>query len=290
MKKIIAVLSAVIILTVTAFAGLTMAEEADLTGEWNLQSMNQGGMEMNASLLSLLGMDMVLVLNEDGTATMTMMGGEEGVGTWTESTITINEDEVPYRLEDGLLVMEKDDEKMVFGREGGSNSSLAPAVTVTDPAEFDGTWTAETYVAMGIALPLQDIGVQISLTIADGKAAVSEAVLDLENEGEVSDSMEAEFDAVLQEDGTLYIDFAGQDILGQLELEAAGINLTLHEDGRLSGTLPAPAAEEAAETDAAEGESEGESEGDSGTDSDGGSSGEESAEPAMYLILVKAES
>ena len=71
MKKLLSVLLVLIML----FAACAWAEGADLTGEWYLVEATMGGISINPAML---GMDMFLVLNADGTATWNMVGSLHG--------------------------------------------------------------------------------------------------------------------------------------------------------------------------------------------------------------------
>ena len=132
------------------------------------------------------------------------------------------------------------------------------------------------------------MGAEVSLSIEDGKALVSETVVNLEDRSEIIDSMEKEFPAALEEDGSVYIDFEGEKILDKIGMEASGVYLTLHEDGRISATTPEireatetlKALSEGSENTSAEG-AEG-----AGTESSGDSAG---MSMDTYLILEKAE-
>lgn len=305
MKRIIAIVFAVIMLFTAAFAGPVFAEgEEDLTGVWNIQSMEQGGMKMEGALLSLMGMEVTLTLNEDGTTTMAM-NGESKDGTWTfdgkEGILDYGEAQLPFNVEEGILSVVQEGMTMNMSRDdaGNADAELAPAVTDPELADFNGTWNAVSYVALGIPIPLETMGANITLIIEDGKIAVSglftgtgegeEAEEAEEAEEETAQTLDVVFDAELKEDGVLYLDFAGSDILGQIGMEASGINLTLHEDGRMSGRIPevTEALSSLSTLTEETGDAEAEGTGDSGADSEGGSSGSESMD--MYLILEKAE-
>ena len=287
MKRMIAVICAVMMLAAAVFAGPVMAAEEDLTGTWNIQGMNQGGLEVDASFLSVMGIKYVLTLNEDGSCTMDM-GDTVSEGTWsmdgTEGTITIDGDEAVLKLEeDGTLSVISEGQTLFFGHDEaqGLNAELAPALEDPKPEDFEGDWDATIYVAFGIPLPLTQLGAEIHLIIQDGKAAVSEIVKNPEKDGEITDSMDIEFNTEFQEDKTLYVDFNGENILAKIGMEADGIILTLHEDGRMSGTIPGM-------DDAMNQLGSLFQTGDGNENSDdGGSSGGMSMD--MYLILERAE-
>ena len=293
MKNTIAILSAVVLLVTALFAGTVMAAgQEDLYGEWHIKSMKQGDVEMEASVLTALGMDVLLTLGEDGTVTMNMQGQMQE-GTWTfdgAGGIIQFEAEVPFVYEDGILEVGKDGDFMTFSKEAADaiDVSLAPAVEGAQIDDFNGNWNATYYVAFGAPLPLVMMGAEVSLSIEDGKALVSETVVNLEDRSEIIDSMEKEFPAALEEDGSVYIDFEGEKILDKIGMEASGVYLTLHEDGRISATTPEireatetlKALSEGSENTSAEG-AEG-----AGTESSGDSAG---MSMDTYLILEKAE-
>ena len=309
MKKMIAVLIAVMMLATTAFAGVAMAAgEEDLTGTWYLHSMKQGGQEIDASVLSSMGMNMTLTLNEDGSATMEMTGQEEiQEGTWTadgNSGVLAFGNNLDFTLEDELIYVQQPAETveegqeaqvMVFGREAGEvDLTLAPAVEDPQLSDFNGDWNCTTEVTFGIPLPMYLMSSELTMTIEDGKAAVSAASSDL-NSGEITDATEGEFDAELTEDGTLYIDLGDSGILELLQMTGSTIVLTLREDDTMTGEIPEMTeslkvlsemsaesenteAEEAETAEAAEGE------GDSGDSDSSGGTGMD-----IYLVFEKAE-
>ena len=297
MKRFTAIICAAVMLTAYVFAGAAFAaEKEDIVGTWYIKSMVEAGIEIDASTLSAMGMSMTLTLNEDGTAVMEMTGQDAEEGTWSfEDSVLIFEVETPFTVEDGLLTMSTDSESAIFSREAAEavDASLAPAVADPEAEDFEGDWNATNYVALGIPMPLAMGGIKISVTIKDGKAFLHEDIIDLNNGGEVTESKDMEFETSMQDDGTLYVDFNGEDVLGQIGMEASGVNLTLHEDGRISATSPeiietlaalaalsaelSASAEEDAEAAPAE-ETEDSGESDSGSYS-----------LEMYLILEKAE-
>ena len=294
MKKIIAILLAVLMLAATALAGTAMAaEKEDFIGEWHIKSMKQGAIEMDASLLAAMGQSATLTLNEDGTATLTM-NEQSQEGTWaadgSEGTVLFGAENV-ITLEDGLLTVgnEEAGTVMVFSKEAAEavDLTLGEAIEDAQLSDFDGKWNAIVYVAFGTPLPLSIMGADISITIGDGKVAVFEKVTDLET-GEITDTMEKEFSAEIQEGGKLYVDFGGDNILEKIGMEASGISLTLHEGGRLSGTTPE--IEEAVNTlrilsEGTENTSAEEAEGTE--DGEAGESDDYSLD--TYIILEKAE-
>jgi len=317
MKRFIAVMIAVLMLATAEFAGTELADgEGDITGEWYVQTMRQDGMDINGSLLSGMGMNIVLTINEDGTASMTM-SGQEGPqeGTWTLEGNTGKlafATELTFTVEGDTLEVTQPSEGqeppvIVFGRTPAeADLGPGPAVEGAQLSDFNGNWNATSVMTFGFPLPLGAMGGEITMTLDEGKAAVHVVAKDLENGGAVKETSDNEFTAEMTDEGTLYVDFGGEDILSAIQLSGSGIYLTLHEDGRLSGEIPEvtaameemsamsaesanQAAEQAESAEPAEGQAEGESAGDAAAgDSDSsGSSGEASME--MYLIFEKVE-
>ena len=331
MKKILAILIAAVLALSTC--GVALAEEAadSPVGVWYLQSMEQQeGMQMDATVLSSMGMTLTLTLNEDGTAVMNMSGTEQE-GTWTEDgTLNFGETPLTFSVEDGQLQFEQNGSKAVFGPEPAETKTYEITPAVTDPAleDFNGNYKAVIYYAMGMQLPMNVLGVDFSLDIQDGKVAFTETDYDRENGYAVSGTVEKEFTAEVAEDGTLFVDFAGEEVLTALNLPVSGIHLTLHEDGLVTGNIPeidqqmkeqteqlqamseasqaegetAESAEGESPAEEAEGESpeavqeagefaEAEGEGASEGDSEGGSSGSSSGSMdfTTYFIFEKAE-
>ena len=324
MKKMIAVLVAVLMLTVTAFAGTALAAgEGDLAGVWYIQSMKQGGMDLDGSILSSLGLTMTLTLNEDGTATMEATGQEQvQKGTWkcdgTTGTITFGTD-LTFEADGDTLILTQPDttveegaepQVLVFGKEppAASVPTLAPAVENPQVSDFNGAWNVSTYVAFGLPLPLGMTGAQLSMTIQDGKAAVTAVAKDL-NTGETTASVEKEYTAELKDDGTLFIDFGDEEVLAVLRMQGNSISLTLREDGKMSGEIPAlteamkalsemsaesenteaEQAESAEPAETADAAADATAEGDSAGDSADGSSSSGESAMDIYLIFEKTE-
>ncbi len=308
MKKMIALTAAVVMLFTAMFAGAALAAEAeDITGEWHALSMKQGDVEMDAALLSVMGMDLLLEFGEDGAASLSMMG-EPIEGVWelngTEGVIKVaNEGEeersLPFTVEDGVITIDINGSSAKFSREGASldSAKLAPAVADAKLEDFNGDWKLAYYVAFGLPLPLAAVGLDVAMTVEDGNIAVTKKTIDL-NSSSVTDTQELAFTGELQDDGTLFVDLGEENFLAEANIEATSITLTLHEDGRLSGTAPEltkmmedmKALSEAAanaETPAAEGEegaAEGESSGAAGESAD--SSSGESSENSWDAYLI----
>ena len=97
------------------------AAKAAFTGTWDLTGITQDGEETTAeeiSMLSSLGLDVYLTLNEDGTSKLVLFG-ESMEGTWTADSETAGT--ITLQGESTDMAIEGDTLKMT---ESGSGSSL----------------------------------------------------------------------------------------------------------------------------------------------------------------------
>ena len=112
MKKIVALtLVLVMVLALCACGGGSKTA----AGTWKLTGMTQDGQDYS-EYLSMLGMEITMVLNEDGTGTMEAMGQKVDV-TWDESGITSQGETIPYTLDGDKLTMAQDGAEMIFTRQ-----------------------------------------------------------------------------------------------------------------------------------------------------------------------------
>ncbi|MBQ6146609.1 MAG: lipocalin family protein [Clostridia bacterium] len=138
MKKLV---SLILVLLLICMAIPTMAEE-EITGDWYLKTMKSGDQEYDAASI---GYVIVMTLNEDGSATMTMPGQEPIAGTWAldGDKITVTADDAPVdgTVSEGAIVLEQDGMEMVFTREEVSAIALAEVKAAESAEEFYGDWT-----------------------------------------------------------------------------------------------------------------------------------------------------
>ena len=90
-----------------SFEDLTVENynESSNAGYYSLYSVvDEEGTVTDATILSALGMEMFLVLNEDGTGTFNLFGTAIEV-TWNDTAIIMEDEETPYTCEAGKLVM-----------------------------------------------------------------------------------------------------------------------------------------------------------------------------------------
>ena len=240
-KTILAILIGTVMIVTVIYAGTALAAgENNLEGVWYVESISQDGQTMDAAALSAMGMNMVLTLNADGTATLDALGSVSE-GSWTDATISINGSDIPYALQDGTLILEQDGQTMKLSREEteAETFELAPAVEDPELSDFNGEWKATLMMSFGMQIPMDMVSSDISLSIDDGKVILTKAVIDQTNGGEVLESSDVECDSELTEDGTLHVDFKGADVFRSYDFSICkDMYLTLREDGKMSGAIP----------------------------------------------------
>ncbi len=112
MKKIVALtLVLVMVLALCACGGGSKTA----AGTWKLTGMTQDGQDYS-QYLSMLGMEITMVLNDDGTGTMEAMGEKVDV-TWDANGITSQGETIHYTLDGDKLIMAQDGAEMIFTRQ-----------------------------------------------------------------------------------------------------------------------------------------------------------------------------
>lgn len=213
MKKLISL----ILVAVLALAGFASAD--DVTGTWYLTAMTQGEMTVDPAMI---GMEITMTLNPDGTADMNALG-EVTSGSWTVegANVTITVDGTPQTfVYDGTaLVADLGDMGMKFERTAGETYVRPAEVYATDISQFDGEWTAYKAGVMGMYMDVallasfvpETESIDMTMKIANG--AVS------------SDGSEAsQFELV---DGLLFLEGPG------LNGESSSMRIQLLEDGTI---------------------------------------------------------
>ncbi len=146
MKKIVAALCCVFVLSLALVGcgGNSGSSSADVKaawiGTWNLYEMEDSGKVTSASdieQLRALGLDVNLVLNEDGKGSLVLFG-ESTDGTWeaksaTEGTLTMQNQNVNMKIADSKLTIEQEGTKMTFTK-GSSSSAAASSAAATTSA------------------------------------------------------------------------------------------------------------------------------------------------------------
>ena len=209
MKKLLSVLLSMA-LALSLLCGAAMAETADVTGEW---------------YGSMFGITVKLVLNEDGTYEMDMMG-ETNEGTWELDGDKLYTDrgldnEGMFLYDGEKITAEEEGMELTFTREPVEEFEPAPVVEDAALEDFSGRWKATMISMMGMTLPADAMEMEMILVI-DGETA-SMVSGEAEEDGE-----EPTVDMPLEyKDGTVTLT-EGEDEF------ATVYTVKLHEDGTLS--------------------------------------------------------
>lgn len=216
MKKFAALLLALMLCM-----GLALAETVDVTGTWHLNEIISGEISINPGVL---GMDMSITLNADGTATGDV-AGETGEGTWSMEggsvIVAMAGDPMTFTLENGNLISIVEGSTMVFSREKAEITTveLGEARTDVTMEDFNGQWNATIVDMMGMQIPVTDMGMLMTITIADGQVTLTEG------EGETATTS---IGTATLENGVLTV---------RTENEEDDLPLSLHESGLLAALL-----------------------------------------------------
>ena len=217
MKKLIAVL-----LILALLGTMAMAEAADVVGTWYAVEVVVEGQTFSPADF---GIEVIVTLNEDGTATMDGVG-DAAEGTWTidGDTVTITEkdaEDTVMTLVDGKLTMSTDETTMVFSQE--APEAFVPAAAIEAALEdFTGIWKAEQ-------IGLEGQYYSVSLLGADVTATIEDATLTLDGFLFSNNSFPVEY-----ADGVLSFSKSDDESGEQVDIRA-----TLLEDGMLMVNLDA---------------------------------------------------
>ena len=133
MKKTIVWLLAVLLLCPALTAGVLAAED-DLCGTWYLVNMDDGSGEDHSAEIAAataLGLSATLEIREDGTASINLYGETYDFTVDTKNkNLLINDKEIPYKFEDGVLSFGDEEMTMFFTRK-------EPEVKSTGEGVFD---------------------------------------------------------------------------------------------------------------------------------------------------------
>ena len=168
MKKMKKITALVLALMMACLMTCAFAADADplYTGEWYLKTMINGDETIDVAAMGLNG---VMTLNADWTASMTGMG-DDVTGTWKDDaennkiTVTLDGDDADVMLSDGELTVTAGDTKMIFTREAPAAGSETAEIKADATAEeFNGNWNC---IALGVG--------SMKLDAATAKAAGQE--------------------------------------------------------------------------------------------------------------------
>lgn len=175
MKKLISTVLALALCVL----GCAFAEALDVTGDWYLNVIESEGVQLD---LSMLGMEMVITLNADGSAEMSSFGEAEGGTSWRMdgSNVIITDaagDTLTACPESGNMVIDDQESGvvMILGRERRELQGYVPAAVEDAPAmqDFEGIWNASIVDMMGMQLPMETLGMELVIEIVGENAVVT---------------------------------------------------------------------------------------------------------------------
>lgn len=178
MKKLSALLLA-LLLAATLCVG-AMAETASYVGTWVLTSIASAGMSMDPATL---GMELSIVLREDGTCTLTMLEmAEEGTWAPAEGGVSLTDASgttavLTYR--DGALVMASEGIEMILtpgtadATATADEGEYAQILTNLTVADFAGTWEMEHVESTNDWYDVEELGVAMTVVITGTDAAIT---------------------------------------------------------------------------------------------------------------------
>ena len=216
MKRAISLMLALLLATLPAC--LAEAAEACL-GVWYMNEAVYGGQRMSPDVL---GAELTLTLNADGTATQET-NGNAAAATWraeggavilddgsTAMTLTLEGDTLWAESETGV--------RMRFDRERtGAEAFETAALEAVTRADFIGAWEARSVSMNGSLIPVMLIGSAQTLTITEARILLTEGT-----------SAPVEVEGELAGNALLLTDPDGSGV---------PMELRLHEDGVLSARM-----------------------------------------------------
>lgn len=153
----------------------TTAEPVSYVGAWALSEIRSGEVVMDPAMM---GMDMSIVLNEDGTCTLSTMGMTEQ-GTWaaTEGGVSLTDaagttNVFTYR--DGALVLASEGIEMILTpaapAEEPEYANILPNLTLAD---FAGAWELDHVESTYGWYSAADLGAGMTVVITDDDAVIT---------------------------------------------------------------------------------------------------------------------
>ena len=184
-------------------AGFCFAETVDVTGAWYLNAIELEGTRIDPSLM---GLNMSITLNSDGSAVMSTDDGETAEsenGSWSMdgavvTVVDASDYAMPLEMVGEELIAVEDGVNMVFGREQSSAAMYVPAPASANvaPEDFAGAWTATLFDMGGMQLPMEGVGMGMTV-VFDGAKATFTLVEEGESETIEVDCVYEGSDAIL---------------------------------------------------------------------------------------------
>ncbi len=208
-----------------------VAEGTDVTGAWYAAKLGDGETMVD---ISMLGTQMILTLNADGTATMDASGEDVQTGAWEGTaeaiTVTFEDQPITGAVANGELTLSAEGQVIIFNREAPAPIEFAQEKSDAVLEDFNGVYTltwlqnGESYISAeaaalaGVVLP--------NLTIENGKISLGESEED-------SSGIIAILNLFLSQT----LELKDGRLIGSLSLEgvetSSGIDITLLQDGMI---------------------------------------------------------
>ena len=165
-------------------------------------------------ILSILGIDPTsfsLTLRSDGTGSLIIPEAGEAIPfTWTEEAFLIDGETIPYTRENGHITVTIEGQSLEFAPAEEMEALLAQASgagekTVSEPVtptveDLLGTWTFTKARVMGIDLPADLVGTELSMVFNDDGSVIL-----------LSDGSPMEYEWSIREDGLVALSVAGEE-------------------------------------------------------------------------------
>ena len=163
--------------------------------------------------LSAMGMDpkdISLVLRADGTGRIQIMDeSESGEFTWTEDTLTANDETIPYTREGTHILITAGEDVIEFAPAAEVEALLAELsaqendvkTVIPTVEELAGSWTFTKAKALGLEIPASEIGTSLTLVLNEDGTVTR-----------LADGTPDELMWVIQEDGRVSLTVADEEI------------------------------------------------------------------------------
>ena len=165
-------------------------------------------------ILSILGIDPTsfsLTLRSDGTGSLLIPEEGEAIPfTWAEEAFLIDGEAIPFTRENGHIVVTIEGQSLEFAPAEEMEALLAQASgagekTVSEPVtptveDLLGTWTFTKARVMGIDLPADLVGTELSMVFNDDGSVIL-----------LSDGSPMEYEWSIREDGLVALSVAGEE-------------------------------------------------------------------------------
>ncbi len=151
-----------------------------------------------------------LILREDGTGSIQMMDDDVLDITWTEDTMTAEDETIGYTREGDHIILAYEDETVEFAPAAEIELLLSaqptedpvdPETVVPTTEDLTGSWTFTRAKAMGMEIPAAMMGMEMFLTLNEDGSAIL-----------LTDGDATELSWAIREDGKVSLNAADEEI------------------------------------------------------------------------------